>query len=89
MLQFSMKESSNNPIRIESFSCDDKTYVIIGYGGFIKNYHTAIDILLVNVQMVLVDNDCLIKNILTCIVGLLKPCSIYFSYNIVVYNQIV
>ena len=70
MLQFSMKESNNNPIRIESFPCDDKTYVITGYGGFIKNYYTAIDIPLVNVQMGLVENDYLVKNILTCIVGL-------------------
>ena len=63
MLQFSMKESNNNPIRIESFPCDDKTYVITGYGGFIKNYYTAIDIPLVNVQMGLVENDYLVKNI--------------------------
>lgn len=65
-----MKDSNNNPIIIESFPSDDKTYVITGYGGFIKNYHTSIDIPLVNVQMGLVENDCLIKNVLTCIVGL-------------------
>ena len=65
-----MKESNYNPITIESFPLDDKIYVITGYGGFIKNYHTSIDIPLVNVQMGLVENNCLIKNILTCIVGL-------------------
>ena len=70
MLQFGMKESNNNPIKIESFPRDDRIYVITGYGGFIKNYHTSIDIPLVNVQMGLVENDCLIKNILTCLVGL-------------------
>lgn len=65
-----MKESNYNPITIESFPLDDKIYVIISYGGFIKNYHTSIDIPLVNVQMGIVENNCLIKNILTCIVGL-------------------
>jgi hypothetical protein len=58
------------PPAVQEFVLSVGINMVAGYGGFIKNYYTAIDIPLVNVQMGLVENDYLVKNILTCIVGL-------------------
>lgn len=65
-----MKNSKDNLIEIESFPVDDKTYVVINYGGFIKNYSFAIDIPLVNVSLGVVIDGVLIKDAITILVGL-------------------
>ena len=57
-------------VRIEGLPKNDKTYVIVNYEGVLKNHGFATDIPIVVVSLGKVKDNHLIKNALTCMIGL-------------------
>jgi hypothetical protein len=57
-------------VKIEGLPKNDKTYVIVNYEGILKNHGFAVDIPIVVVSLGEVQNNHLIKNALTCMIGL-------------------
>jgi len=57
-------------VRIGGLPKNDKTYVIVNYEGVLLNHSFASDIPIVLVSLGEVQNDNLIKNVLTCMIGL-------------------
>lgn len=60
--------------QIKALPLDDKIYVVINYGGFVKNSSLAIDIPLVNVHMKTLEDGILSKNTVIIPVGLPELC---------------
>ena len=61
---------TNATVKIEGLPLDNKTYVILSYKGILKNYGFSIDIPIVAITLGLIQDNELIKNVLTCIVGM-------------------
>lgn len=61
---------TNATVKIEGLPLDNKTYVILSYKGILKNYGFSIDIPIVAITLGLIQDNKLIKNVLTCIVGM-------------------
>ena len=59
----------NTTVKIEGLPLDNKIYVIVSYEGISKNYSFSTDIPTVAISLGIVEGNKLIKNILTCIVG--------------------
>jgi len=57
-------------VRIGGLPKNDKTYVIVNYEGILKNHGFAADIPIVVVSLGEIQNNHLIKNVLTCMIGL-------------------
>ena len=61
---------TNATVRIDELPLDNKEYVIVNYKGVVKNYGSSIDIPIVEIELGLIKGNKLIKNELTCMVGL-------------------
>lgn len=61
---------TNATVKIEGFPSDNKTYVIVNYKGVLKNYGFSTDIPVIAIELGLIENNELIKNALTCMVGM-------------------
>jgi len=61
---------TNATVRIDGLPLDNKEYVIVNYKGVLKNYGLSTDIPIVAIELGLVQGSKLIKDELTCIVGL-------------------
>ena len=61
---------TNATVRIDGLPLDNKEYVIVNYKGVLKNYGFSTDIPIVAIELGLIKGSKLIKNELTCMVGL-------------------
>lgn len=61
---------TNATVRIDGLPLDNKEYVIVNYKGVVKNYGSSTDIPIVEIELGLIKDSKLIKNELTCKVGL-------------------